>query len=559
MKTLVTSAYATNASSNYAAAWQRDHNYFVSAAAKPALYSAIRNRVQTMWNDSSAFGPFQPQPPDAATLSSPASGATGVSTTTPFVWNIAPFAVSYDVYLGTSASDMSLVGNVPAQMVNNPPSTYSWTPPAALQSGTTYYWKVVSRTNATPLNPSLVGTSQTWSFATSGTTPPSGGTLPAPWSSRDIGSVSAPGSASYSNGLFTVKGAGTWIWDTADSFHYVSQPVSGDVQIIAHVTSLQNTSTFAKAGVMLRESLSPNAANVVLDVRPNGAIEFMTRSASGATTTFLGTANQPPPAWLKLTRSGTTVTAAVSSNGSTWTTVGSTTLNIASSALVGLVVCSSSSALSTATFDGVSVSGAVAPPPPPPPPPSTVPDVVIYAGDLPSTARHGMWRTASDATSPRGIKLTTPDNGFTATNAPLATPTHYVDVTFSAVAGTPYRIWLRLKALSNSKYNDAVWLQFSDAMVNGSPMYRINTTSGLLINLATDGVASSLSGWGWHNGAYWLSQPTTVTFPTTGTRKLRIQVREDGVQLDQIVLSPARFLNAAPGGVSNDSTIVPKP
>jgi hypothetical protein len=202
------------------------------------------------------------------------------------------------------------------------------------------------------------------------------------------------------------------------------------------------------------------------------------------------------------------------------------------------------------------VSGAVAPPPPPPP---TIPDVVIYAGDLPSTARHGMWRTASDATSPRGIKLTTPDNGFTATNAPLATPTHYVDVTFSAVAGTPYRIWLRLKALSNSKYNDAVWLQFSDALVNGSPMYRINTTSGLLINLATDGLAGSLSGWGWQNGAYWLSQPTTVTFPTTGTRKLRIQVREDGVQLDQIVLSPARYLNASPGTVSNDSTIVPKP
>jgi hypothetical protein len=170
-----------------------------------------------------------------------------------------------------------------------------------------------------------------------------------------------------------------------------------------------------------------------------------------------------------------------------------------------------------------------------------------------------MWGTASDATSPRGIKLTTPDNGFASIDAPLATPTHYVDVTFSAVAGTPYRIWLRLKALANSKYNDAVWLQFSDAMVNGGPMYRINTTSGLLINLATDGVASSLNGWGWQNGAYWLSQPTTVTFPTTGTRTLRIQVREDGVQLDQIVLSPGRYLSAAPGGVSNDSTIVPKP
>jgi hypothetical protein len=554
MKTLVTSSYATNASSNYAAAWQRDQDYFVSAAAKPAIYGAIKTRVQAMWNDSAAFGPFQPQPPDAASPASPASGAAGVSTTTPLVWNRAAFAVSYDIYLGASASGMTLVGNVPAQLVNDPPATYSWTPSAALQAGTTYYWKVVSRTNATPVNPLLIGTSDTWSFGT--VAAPSSGVLPSPWSSRDVGSVSAAGSASYSNGVYTVKGAGTWIWDTTDSFQYVSQTASGDVQIVAHATSLVDTNTFAKAGVMLRETLSPNSANVVLDVRPNGVIEFMTRSASGATETFLGTATQPPPAWLRLTRSGTTVTAAVSANGSTWTTVGSTTFNSASSALVGLVVCSASSSLTTATFDGVSVSGTVAPPPSPPP---SAPDIVIYASDLPSSARRGTWRTASDATSPKGIKLTTPDNGFASTDAPLAAPADYVDVTFSAVAGVPYRIWLRLQALANSKYNDAVWLQFSDATVNGNPMYRINTSSGLLINLATDSAASSLSGWGWQNGAYWLSQPTVVTFPTTGTRTLRIQVREDGVQLDQIVLSPGKYLNAAPGGVSNNSTIVAKP
>jgi hypothetical protein len=40
---------------------------------------------------------------------------------------------------------------------------------------------------------------------------------------------------------------------------------------------------------------------------------------------------------------------------------------------------------------------------------------------------------------------------------------------------------------------------------------------------------------------------------------MRIQVREDGVQLDQIVLSSGRYLSTAPGPVGNDSTIVPKP
>jgi len=97
-------------------------------------------------------------------------------------------------------------------------------------------------------------------------------------------------------------------------------------------------------------------------------------------------------------------------------------------------------------------------------------------------------------------------------------------------------------------------VQFSDAGV-----YPINTTQGLLVNLATDSTAVSLNGWGWQNGAYWLSQQTTVTFSTSGTHTLRIQVREDGVQLDQIVLSPNTYLSSAPGPVGGDHTIVAKP
>ena len=79
------------------------------------------------------------------------------------------------------------------------------------------------------------------------------------------------------------------------------------------------------------------------------------------------------------------------------------------------------------------------------------------------------------------------------------------------------------------------------------------------MNLATDSGASSLNNWGWQNTAYWLSQSTTVTFATSGIHTMRIQVREDGVQLDQIVLSSAHYVTAAPGALTNDTTIVPKP
>src|SRR4030081_896855 len=115
-----------------------------------------------------------------------------------------------------------------------------------------------------------------------------------------------------------------------------------------------------------------------------------------------------------------------------------------------------------------------------------------------------------------------------------------------------------MQALNNSKYNDSVWVQFSDAFAGGSPIYPMDTTSGLNVNLATDASAASLNNWGWQNGAYWLEQPGTVTLPGSGTHTMRIQGREDGVQFDQIVLSSSPYLVPAPGSVTSDSTIVPK-
>jgi PKD repeat protein len=196
---------------------------------------------------------------------------------------------------------------------------------------------------------------------------------------------------------------------------------------------------------------------------------------------------------------------------------------------------------------------------PPDPTPGDPGDIVIYASDLlMSGSWHGAWRTASDPTSPNGLKLVTTDAGLAATAAPLAAPADYIDVPFNPTPGTPYTLWLRVRAQDNSKWNDSLWVQFSDAWVNGSQVYPLGSTSGLLINLATDVNAGSLNGWGWQNGVYWLSQPATVTFTGSSPQTLRIQVREDGAQIDQILLSPNRYLTSPPGPPTNDSTILPK-
>jgi hypothetical protein len=352
-----------------------------------------------------------------------------------------------------------------------------------------------------------------------------------------------------------VAGAGADIWGTADAFHFAHRPLTGDGQIVARVTGITATGSYAKASVMIRSGLTAGAPHVILDLLPGGTIEFMKRSVSNGSTADIAFASQSPPAWLRLARAGATVTGYVSRDGSQWTQVGSTTISLPQTTYVGLAVTSTNpSLLNTSTFDSVAVTtgGSV------PTAPSSSGEVVIYASDIPASGRHGTWQAASDATSPNGVTLTTPDQHAGATSAALASPRDYVDVTFSAPAGTPYRVWLRLRARSDNKSNDSLWVQFSDALVGGSPTYRTNTTSGLLVNLATSSAASNLNGWGWTNGAYWLSQPTAVTFATSGAHTLRIQVREDGVEFDQIVLSPSRYLNSAPGTASGDATIVPK-
>ena len=83
---------------------------------------------------------------------------------------------------------------------------------------------------------------------------PASSTLPPPWQTSDIGSVGHAGSASASNGSFTLSGSGDDIWNNADAFRYVYQSFSGDGTITARVGSVGNTNAWAKAGVMFRET-----------------------------------------------------------------------------------------------------------------------------------------------------------------------------------------------------------------------------------------------------------------------------------------------------------------
>src|SRR5262252_3720937 len=182
--------------------------------------------------------------------------------------------------------------------------------------------------------------------------------LPAQWTSTDVGQPSPAGSASFANNAFTVKGAGADIYGHSDSFQFLSQPIAGDTQIVVRVTAEQNTDALAKAGIMLRESTAADAAHVILDASPNGGVEFMARPSKGAATSYLGSTSVSFPAWLKLSRTGTAVAGAVSSDGITWQPVGSTTVS-AALGLAGMAVNShTTTTLNTSVFDNVTVGPA---------------------------------------------------------------------------------------------------------------------------------------------------------------------------------------------------------
>ncbi len=186
--------------------------------------------------------------------------------------------------------------------------------------------------------------------------------LPNPWQHGDVGSVGQTGSATYSGGTFTVDGGGADIWETADEFHYVYQTLNGDGTITARVSSLENTNAWAKAGVMIRETLNAGSKHAFMAITPGNGLAFQRRTTTGGTSSHTSGGTASAPYWVRLTRSGNTFTGYASSDGTTWTQVGSATISMSSSVIVGLAVTSHNDAtLATGMFDNVSVSGGVSP------------------------------------------------------------------------------------------------------------------------------------------------------------------------------------------------------
>jgi hypothetical protein len=169
---------------------------------------------------------------------------------------------------------------------------------------------------------------------------------PAGWNSVDVGAVGQTGSASETNGVWTVAGAGSNIWGTSDSFHYVYRGTLDTMRsLTVRIDDMQNTHAFAKAGLMVRTGLGPDAATVILDVNPSGNVEFMARHDTGGEMQYLGGTTVTFPVQLTLSNSGgsglaVSLVASVSHAGGTWNQDAGGGLEVAPSYVAGLAVTS---------------------------------------------------------------------------------------------------------------------------------------------------------------------------------------------------------------------------
>ncbi len=170
---------------------------------------------------------------------------------------------------------------------------------------------------------------------------------------RDIGNPSIPGGYSPQGaGVFMVYGDGADIGGTADSFYYLFTPLQGDGELTARVLGLVNTNGWAKAGVMIRETLTPGSKHAMEVMTPSNGVAFQRRTATNATSLSSQGNSLAAPYWVRITRRGNVFTGYHSVDGVTWTQQGAETIAMSQAAHIGLCVTSHAQGTSCAAVLG---------------------------------------------------------------------------------------------------------------------------------------------------------------------------------------------------------------
>ena len=162
-----------------------------------------------------------------------------------------------------------------------------------------------------------------------------------PWSSADVGDAAIPGSLSCSNQNFVIEASGSDIWNNQDGFHFAYQFVSGNCEMVTKVENLEGTNEWAKAGVMIRETLDGGSKMAISCVTNRNGITWHQRQETNAAVN--GGDPEPnisAPYWLKINRTGDTFSFYKSADGKSWQLMGNTNVSMAKNVYIGFAVTS---------------------------------------------------------------------------------------------------------------------------------------------------------------------------------------------------------------------------
>lgn len=176
-------------------------------------------------------------------------------------------------------------------------------------------------------------------------------------SSGDIGQVGFPGSKTETHDQIILTGSGTDIYGTADSFYFAWKKLSGDGSVSAKVFSVENTNPWAKAGVMIRNSLDPSdkAAALVISAHDRSAFQWRPQASQRTRYSLEGPG---APTWLKIERSGDQISGYRSDDGVTWNLANSVTLPMNQTVYIGLATTShNNEAITRAVFSRPDFTG----------------------------------------------------------------------------------------------------------------------------------------------------------------------------------------------------------
>ena len=349
-----------------------------------------------------------PAPSDVFAVASPSGGLS-------IQWApVAYLGKTYNVYRASSM-------NGPYTKLNSAPLNEPGFLDTSAPAGVTSYYRVTAVSATTGIESSATNASAT----------PAPTTLPATLTSLDI-NASQPGSTTViqDGSDYDVVAGGPAVYGTADAFRFLYKQEVGDFDVKVRLNSISTAGAIDQAGLMARASLDPSSPDVFVSASPDQGFRFKDRDTPGAATNDI-TATVPTPypnVWVRLQRSGNTFTGSYSTDGLSWTAIGTATVPMSDPIYLGLAAAANTTtATITAQFRAFEPTALPAP-------------VTNIAAAAPDSAHVSLtWSAAAGATSYVVQRRGTSDSAYL-TLAQNVAGTSYTDPTVQAGASYSYRV-----------------------------------------------------------------------------------------------------------------------